>query len=67
MLLAKRPLVIHVTFLLHNLCRRTDAATLSLLDGTPASHQAMHVEQGQGSVDRTTCANGALGRSCGGV
>jgi len=46
---AKRPMVIHVAFLLHNLCRRTDAATLSLLDGTPAAHRAMHVEQGQGA------------------
>jgi len=46
---AKRPMVIHVAFLLHNLCGRTDAATLSPLDGTPAAHREIHVEQGQGA------------------
>jgi len=45
---ANRPLIIHVAFLLHNLCRRHDTMPLSLLDGTPASHRAMHVDQGKG-------------------
>ena len=49
---AKRPKVIHEAFLLHNLCRRTDAASLSLLDGTPAAHQAMHVKEGRGETQQ---------------
>jgi len=46
---AKRPLVIHAAFLLHNLCRRHDTMRLSLLNGTTAAHLAMHVEQGTGA------------------
>jgi len=49
---AKRPKVIHEAFLLHNLCRRTDSASLSLLDGTPAAHQAMHVKEGRGETQQ---------------
>jgi len=45
----KRPLVIHVAFLLHNLCRQEDTMPLSMLNGSLTAHQAMHVEQGRGA------------------
>jgi len=46
---AKRSLVIHVAFSLHNLCGRHDTMPLSLLDGTTAAHRAMHMVQGKGA------------------
>ena len=58
---AKRPKVIHVAFLPHNLCRRTDEGSLSLLDGTPATHRAMHVEEGRGATQQPNLRQRGIG------
>ena len=50
-----------MAFLLHNFCRRTDASSLSLLDGRPAAQQEMHVEQGRGATQQPNLRQSGIG------